>query len=206
MRRLLILFILIITLIVPAAAECQMYFGANYSHTITNKEGYDSSDAMGVNYSVLWNWGKFKGLYLSAFILYEPYNYNKPETWDSFKITSYKSSCVNVYLRAGYPFDFTLSENTTFTFIPCFAIDVLSTSATANDIDIGGQGEQMGAAFVASVQHKIGGLCLRYGVDIDVPVFRGMTYDYYKIYTDYDTIEDAHFITASPFIGVGFQL
>ena len=200
---------------VPVFADTYMYFGANYSNTVSTQENDTVNHAVGVNYTVLFDWGNFKGLYLGVGLNYDFTNYDLPDSVKNLGISDFKQSFFVLPMRVGYPLIFDLSESTRLLLIPSLALDFTFLDAKCSvsgvDCTVSGFGEQIGLSVNLGMQHRLNKAYLRYGVDFDLPFMIAMTLTAKRSaysYTDgvFDTISDYVALTSSPYVCLGFKL
>lgn len=203
---------------VPVFADVYMFWGGNYSNTVTTKSDDTANHAVGINYTVLFDWGKFRGLYLGIGLNYDFTDYKLPDSAKKLGVSNYKQTFISLPLRVGYPFIFDLSVNSRLLLIPSLALDFTflgaSFSSGSSDFDISGYGEQVGLSLNVGMKHKLNKMYLRYGVDFDLPFLIAMNLTlksskYSSVrYTDgvFDTISDYVALTTSPYVCLGFKL
>ena len=179
-----------------------MFFGGNYAATFKQ----EVINAGGVNYTVMFDWGKFRGLYLEAGVdvgaehtpAIKPY---------SFDFTGYNAVVSGLGFRVGYPFNFDISDGLQLSVIPAIAVDFTSVNGKFGDNKVIGNGERVGVALVLSACHRLGALYLRYGAEVEACAVSAMNYSYKTRYTlpDGDVAVFRDFM-ASPFVSLGWRL
>jgi hypothetical protein len=204
MKKLSLCFILVCLITFHIAADCYMFLGGNYS--VTLKTDGHPVHAGGANYTVIWDWGRFRGLYLEAgFILGS--DKNAPKTPYDFDFSDYNAFVYGLGFRLGYPFNFDISDVLRLSVIPAIAVDFTSVNGKFSDNKVIGNGERVGVALVLSACHRLGALYLRYGAEVEACAVSSMIYSYKTRYTlpDGDVAVFRDFM-ASPFVSLGWRL
>lgn len=195
-------FILVCLLSVSAFCDCYMFLGGNYAATFK----HEIIHAGGVNYTVMFDWGKFRGLYLEAGVDVGAENTPaiKPYVFD---YSGYSAIVSGLGFRVGYPFNFDVSDGLRLSVIPAIAVDFTSVNGKFCDNKVIGNGERVGVALVLSACHRLGALYLRYGAEIEACAVSAMNYSYKTRYTlpDGDIAVFRDFM-ASPFVSLGWRL
>ena len=186
-------------------ADCYMFLGGNYAATFKQ----EVINAGGVNYTVMWDWGKFRGLYLEAGVdvgaentpAIKPYN---------FDYSGYSAVVSGLGLRVGYPFNFDVSENLRLSVVPALAVDFTSINGAYGNTKVVGNGERLGFALVLSACHGLGGLYLRYGVEGEACAVAAMTYSYKQSNKSYSLpggdVTIFNDWSVMPFVSLGWRL
>ena len=218
-----IAFILFALFVLPflSFADDYLYFGLNYSPTISGK---NVSHAIGGNFFVIGDYGGAKKVYSAVGFTADVTKRDSFLTDDlkSLGVNDFNSRFFAVPLRVGYPVFAKINENTKFNFIPSLAFDfqIFNCSFNQNylgyklDYKISGWGYSLGISANMGIQHKINTIYLCYGVDVDMPFFTMLLSNvkisgFVKKETDGDSITsiaDVFTITFSPYISVGFKL
>ncbi len=202
-----------------------LHFGFNYSPTISDG---GTSHAIGGHFAAI-------GDYSDAFKIYAAIGFSGDVTnRDSFLtddlkklgVKDFESKFFAVPLRIGYPFLVRIGGGTQLQIIPALAFDlqffkckfrqvlfVYDTPYKVN-YDMSGWGYSLGISANVGMQHRLGKVYLRYGIDVDFPF---MTMILYKAKfsgavsgnmddSSVTTIMDALSVTLSPYVSVGFRL
>ena len=198
-------FILVCLLSVSAFCECYMFLGGNYAATFKQ----EVINAGGVNYTVMFDWGKFRGLYLEAGVDVGA-EFTPAITPYSFDYSGYSALVSCFSLRVGYPFNFDVSEALRFSVVPALAVDFTSINGKYGNTKVIGNGERLGLVLALSATHKLGAVYLRYGVEGEACAVSAMTYTYRqegKAYSlpggDVTTFEEWSLV---PFVSLGWRL
>lgn len=204
MKKLSLCFALICLISINVAADCYMFLGGNYS--VTLKTEGESVHAGGVNYTVIFDWGKFRGLYLEAGVVLGG-NKHAPKTPYNFDFSGYNAIVSGLGLRVGYPFNFDVSDGLRLSVVPAIAVDLTAINGEFGKTKVIGNGERVGVTTVFSACHKLGALYLRYGAEVEACAVSAMNYSYKGKYTlpDGDVAVFRDFM-ASPFISIGWRL
>ena len=204
MKKLSLCFALICFISFRVAADCYMFLGGNYSTTLKTEGA--PVHAGGVNYSVLFDCGRFRGLYLGAGVVLGADNH-APQTPYSFDFSGYNAVVSGLGFRVGYPFNFDISDGLRLSVIPAIAVDFTSVNGKFSNNKVIGNGERVGVALVLSACHKLGALYLRYGAEVEACAVSAMNYSYKTRYTlpDGDVAVFRDFM-ASPFVSLGWRL
>ena len=204
MKKLSLCFVLICLILFRVAADCYMFLGGNYSATLKTEGA--PVHAGGVNYSVMFDWGRFRGLFLEAGVVVGANNH-APQTPYSFDCSGYSAIVSGLGLRVGYPFNFDVSDGLRLSVIPAIAVDFTSVNGKFADNKVIGNGERVGVALVLSASHRLGAVYLRYGAEVEACTVSAMNYSYKARYTlpDGDVAVFRDFM-ASPFVSLGWRL
>lgn len=186
-------------------ADCFMFLGGNYSATL--KADYKPIHAGGINYTVEFDWGKYKGLYLCAGVVFGS-DSNTPNTPYNFDFSGYSAFVSGLGLRVGYPFKFDVSDVFRLSLVPALTFDATSLRGDFSDNKIKGDGVRAGIALVLSARHKLGSLYLRYGAEFELCCVSAITYKYtHSIYNLPDGEVTAFKSgTISPFLSLGWRV
>ena len=210
---------------VPIFADDFIYFGGNYSNTIADG---NISHAVGGNISLIGDYGGAKKCYV-AFGFDVDLSGNRDLNTDELKklgVHDMNTRFYSVPLRIGYPFIFSINENTNFLLIPALAFDlhffhadfmqkmVVYDSVYKINYDMSGWGYSLGASVNLGMQHKINKVFVRYGVDFDTRLFTLLLADIkYTGYvngttsdTAFNSVADYFMLTTSPYVSIGFKL
>ena len=198
-------FILFCLLSVSAFCECYMFLGGNYTATFK----HEIIHAGGVNYTVMFDWGKFRGLYLEAGVDVGAENTPAIKPYD-FDYSGYSAIVSGLGLRVGYPFNFDVSDALRLSVVPALVVDFTAINGSYGKTKVIGNGERVGLALVLSATHKLGAVYLRYGVEGEACAVSAMTYTYRqegKAYSlpggDVTTFEEWSLV---PFVSLGWRL
>jgi hypothetical protein len=204
MKKLSLCFALICFISFRVAADCYMFLGGNYSATL--KTGGAPVHAGGVNYSVLFDWGRFRGLYLGASVVLGADNH-APQTPYSFDFTGYSAVVSGLGFRVGYPFNFDVSDGLRLSVIPAIAVDFTGVNGKCGNTKVIGNGERVGLVLGLSATHKLGAVYLRYGVEGEACAVSAMNYSYKTRYTlpdgDVTAFEEWSLV---PFVSLGWRV
>ena len=207
MKKLSLCFALICFISFRVAADCYMFLGGNYSATLKTEGA--PVHAGGVNYSVLFDWGRFRGLYLGAGVAFGV-DKTPPQTPYGFDFSGYSALVSGLGLRVGYPFNFDVSEALRFSVVPALAVDFTSVNGKFSDNKVIGNGERVGLALVLSACHNFGGVYLRYGAEVEACAVSAMIYNYRPAGKSYGMDDGAVSVfgqlMASPFVSLGWRL
>lgn len=192
----------------PAFCDCYMFIGGNYSNTI--KLDARPINAGGINYTVSFDWGKFRGLYLAAAVDFGADDC-PPKSAYNFDFSGYNVFISALALRVGYPFNFDLSEKIRLSVVPALAVDFPSLNGTyGNNNKVIGNGERLGFAVVLSMCHNLGGPYLLYGVEGEACAVSGMNYNFRPAGKGYGFDDGAVSVfgqfSTSPFVALGWRL
>ena len=198
-------FILACLLSVSAFCECYMFLGGNYAATFKQ----EIINAGGVNYTVMFDWGKFRGLYLEAGVDVGAEKTPAIKPYD-FDYSGYSATISAFGLRVGYPFNFDVSEALRFSVVPALAVDFTAVNGKYGNTKVIGNGERLGLVLALSATHKLGAVYLRYGVEGEACALSAMEYTYRqedKAYSlpggDVTTFEEWSLV---PFVSLGWRL
>lgn len=205
MKKLSLCFILVCLISFHIAADCYMFLGGNYS--VTLKTDGQPVNAGGANYTVIWDWGRFRGLYLEAGVIFGS-DKNAPKTPYNFDFSDYNAFVYGLGFRLGYPFKFDVSDNLRFSIVPAVAIDFNAIKGKFENNKVSGNGERLGLVTVLSACHKLGGLYLRYGAEFEVCALSSMiySYDYNKWKLPDGDLTYFNDFMLSPFFTLGWRL
>ena len=188
-----------------AFCECYMFLGGNYAATFKQ----EVINAGGVNYSVLFDWGRFRGLYLGAGVAFG-LDKTPPQTPYDFDFSGYSAQVSGFGLRVGYPFNFDVSERLRLSVVPAIAVDFTALNGEFNNNKVIGNGERVGLALVLSACHNLGGVYLRYGAEVEACAVSAMIYNYRPAGKSYGMDDGAVSVfgqlMASPFVSLGWRL
>lgn len=210
---------------VPVFADDYLYFGGNYSNTVADG---NISHGIGGNFSAIGDYGGAKKVY-AAIGFVADVSGNRDLNTDELKklgVQDMNTRFYSVPLRIGYPFIFSINENTNFLLIPALAFDlhffhadftqkiVGYDSVYKVNYDMSGWGYSLGASVNLGMQHKINKVFVRYGVDFDTRLLTLLLADikytgYVKGTTSdaaFDTLADYFMLTSSPYVAIGFKL
>ena len=207
MKKLIVIFVLLCSFSFSVVADCYMFLGGNFSSTLKN----DSKpiNAGGVNYSVLFDWGRFRGVYLGAGVAFG-LDKTPPQTPYDFDFSGYSAQVSGFGLRVGYPFNFDVSERLRLSVVPAIAVDFTALNGEFNNNKVIGNGERVGLALVLSACHNLGGVYLRYGAEVEACAVSAMIYNYRPAGKSYGMDDGAVSVfgqlMASPFVSLGWRL
>ena len=207
MKKLSLCFALICFISFRVAADCYMFLGGNYSATLKTEGA--PVHAGGVNYSVLFDWGRFRGLYLGAGVAFGV-DKTPPQTPYDFDFSGYSAQVSGFGLRVGYPFNLDVSERLRLSVVPAIAVDFTALNGEFNNNKVIGNGERVGLALVLSACHNLGGVYLRYGAEVEACAVSAMIYNYRPAGKSYGMDDGAVSVfgqlMASPFVSLGWRL
>lgn len=182
-----------------------MFLGGNYAATFKQ----EVINAGGVNYTVMFDWGKFRGLYLEAGVDVGAEHTPAIKPYD-FDYSGYSATISAFGLRVGYPFNFDVSEALRFSVVPALAVDFTAVNGSYGKTKVIGNGERVGLALVLSACHRLGAVYLHYGVEGEACAVSSMIYSYenaLKSYTlpggDVTAFEEWSLV---PFVSLGWRL
>lgn len=202
-------------------ADDYLFFGVNYSNTISNG---DISHGIGGNFSAIGDYGGYKRIYGALGFTADITSNRDLLTKDLKKlgVSNMDSHFFYIPLRIGYPIFFDINEATRFLLIPsmAFDIDIFNAKFSQNmlgykvNYELSGWGYSFGMSLNLGMQHKLGKVYLRYGVDFDMPFFSMLIVDVkYSGYirgsssgSEFIPISDVFTLTTSPYISVGFKI
>lgn len=198
-------FILVCLLSVSAFCDCYMFLGGNYAATFKQ----EVINAGGMNYTVMFDWGKFRGLYLEAGVDVGAENTPAIKPYD-FDYSGYSAIVSGLGLRVGYPFNFDVSDTLRLSVVPALAVDFTAINGSYGKTKVIGNGERLGLVLALSATHKLGAVYLRYGVEGEACALSAMTYSYKNAYRglslpggDVTAFEEWSLV---PFVSLGWRL
>lgn len=208
---------------VPAFAETYMYFGGNYSNTVTTFDGTSPDHVVGGNISVIAD-----RLYAALGFVADVSNGHDLKTDELKKIGVHgmETSFYYVPMRIGYTFMLGVGDTSYFMIVPALAFDLHFFHADfeqkipaygyvyRESYEMSGWGYSLGASLNLGMQHRMNKVYLRYGVDFDVRLLTlllaGIEYSGVVNGTisdsAFDTVADYFMLTSSPYISIGFKL
>ncbi|EMB27537.1 hypothetical protein HMPREF9727_02253 [Treponema denticola MYR-T] len=218
-----ILFLFLALLLLPylSFADDYLYFGLNYSPTVSNG---NVSHAIGGNFSVIGDYGGAKKVYSAIGFTADVTKRDSFLNDDLKKIgvNDFNSRFFAIPLRIGYPVFVKINEDVKFNFIPSLAFDIQLFNCNFKqnylgykfNYKISGWGYSLGFSANVGMQHKINKIYLRYGIDLDVPFVTMLLVNTeisgsIKSKTDgvsVTSIASVFTVTPSPYISVGFQI
>ena len=208
---------------VAVSSETYLYFGANYSNTVTTLGGASPDHAVGGNISVIAD-----RLYAALGFVADVSNGHDLKTDELKKIGVHgmDTSFYYVPMRIGYTFMLGVGDTSHFMIIPALAFDLHFFHADfeqkipayghvyRESYDMSGWGYSLGASLNLGMQHRLNKVYLRYGVDFDVRLLTLLFADieYSGVVNGtisdsaFDTVADYFMLTSSPYISIGFKL
>ena len=205
MKKLFLIFVILCSISFSIFADCYMFLGGNYAATFKQ----EVINAGGVNYTVMWDWGKFRGLYLEAGVDVGIENTPAIKPYD-FDYSGYSAIVSGIGFRVGYPFNFDVSEAMRFSVVPALAVDFTSINGNYENTKVIGNGERLGFVLALSACHKLGAAYLRYGVEGEACAVAAMTYSYKQTNKSYSLpggdVTVFNDWSVMPFVSLGWRL
>ncbi len=208
---------------VPAFSDCYMYFGGNYSNTVSDGS---VSHGVGGNYTIIVESGGVGRFYTGIGLVADVTNRNiNTDELKKLGVNGIDTNFYTVPMRFGYPVMLGVTDSTKFLIIPSLAFDMHFFNAdftqriarygyVMESYDMSGWGYSLGASLNLGMQHRINKMYMRYGVDFDFRfltilladieysgVIRGTTTS-----SAFDTVSDYVMFTTSPYLCIGFKL
>lgn len=216
---------LLCAIFIPVFADDYLYFGGNYSNTIADG---NMSHGVGGNFSAIGDYGGAKKVYAAIGFTADVSGERDLNTDDlkEMGVHGVDTKFYDVPMRIGYPFMLGVSDTTHFLIIPSLAFDlhffhsgftqkiVVFDSVYKVNYDMSGWGFSLGASLNLGMQHRIGKVYLRYGVDFDMRLLTLLIVNAkYSGFVSgtvsdvaFDTVADYFMLTSSPYVCIGFKL
>lgn len=221
-KRILVVFTFVLASIFafPSFADDYIYFGGNYSLITTDG---NSSQAIGANISGIGDYGGLKKVYCAIGFAYDITGDRSfgIDEFEELGIDDIETNCFSIPIRFGYPIFCNINDNMDFLIIPSLAFDFNFVSGSFDweflgyniKYDFSGFGYTAGLDLNLGMQHKVGGMYFRYGIDFDMPFVSLLTVDIdYSGYISGSTsgsgsssMADYFMLATTPYISFGFK-